>query len=75
MGEVFNHPQTAPEQVDAPFSEDLAQQFRASLDSLLPLDQPLDWQVREDQPLCLHALQAISKYMNDPDQIEIFFQL
>ena len=54
--------------MDAPFSEDLVQQFRASLDTLLPLDQPLDWQVRADQPLCLHALQAISHYMNDPDR-------
>ena len=56
------------QQVDPPFSEDLVQQFRASLDTLLPLDKPLDWQVRADQPLCLHALQAISHHMNDPDR-------
>ena len=56
------------QQVDPPFSEDLVQQFRASLDTLLPLGRPLDWQVRADQPLCLHALQAISHHMNDPDR-------
>ena len=42
-------------------------EFRQSLDSLLPLSHPLDWQIRADQPLCLHALHQISKYMQDPD--------
>jgi hypothetical protein len=27
----------------------------------------LDWQVRPDQPLCLHALAAISDQMQNPD--------
>ena len=52
---------------DPPFSEGIINEFRNSLDSLLPLTSPLDWQVREDQPLCLHALAAISQYMHDPD--------
>ena len=52
---------------DPPFSEGTINEFRNSLDSLLPLTSPLDWQVREDQPLCLHALSAMSQYMHDPD--------
>ena len=53
--------------VDPPFPESLVKEFRESLDGLLPLQEPLDWQVRPDQPLCLHALAAISTYMKDPD--------
>ena len=53
--------------VDPPFRESLVKEFRESLDGLLPLQEPLDWQVRPDQPLCLHALAAISTYMKDPD--------
>lgn len=53
--------------VDPPFPESLVQEFRESLDRLLPLQEPLDWQVRPDQPLCLHALAAVSTYMKDPD--------
>ena len=52
---------------DPPFSDDLVNEFRQSLDSLLPLSQPLDWQIRADQPLCLHALAQMGRYMNDPD--------
>jgi hypothetical protein len=37
------------------------------LDQLLPFKQRLDWRVRDDQPLSLHALAAISEYMQDPD--------
>ena len=53
--------------VEPPFPETLIQEFRDSLDSLLPIPQRLDWQVRDDQPLCLHALWEISKYMQDLD--------
>ena len=52
---------------DPPFSDDIINSFRASLDSLLPIPSPLDWQVRADQPLCLHALAALRTLMEDPD--------
>ena len=52
---------------DPPFSDEIVNQFRSSLDSLLPLPSNLDWQVRDDQPLCLHALAALSNLMGDPD--------
>ena len=55
-------------QVDPPFPEKLVQEFRDSLDTLLPIPHKLDWQVREDQPLCLHALSSISEYMDDADK-------
>ena len=54
--------------VDPPFPEQLIQEFRDSLDALIPLQHKLDWQVREDQPLCLHALANLSVYMEDADQ-------
>ena len=55
------------QKTDPPFSEEIIQEFRDSLDSLLPLPTTLNWHVREDQPLCLQALHAISQYMQDPD--------
>ena len=61
----------AQERTEAPFSDELVKEFRESLNSLLPLPDRLDWQVRADQPLCLHALQSISRLMGDPD-IELF---
>ena len=51
-----------------PFSEKLVQEFRDSLDTLIPLQHKLDWQVRADQPLCLHALSSLSDYMDDADK-------
>ena len=51
---------------EPPFSPELVNEFRHSLDTLLPLEQPLNWQVRADQPLCLEVLSQISRYMQDP---------
>ena len=55
------------QRTEAPFSDELIQEFRESLNSLLPIPEPLDWRVRDDQPLCLHALHSISRFMGDPD--------
>ena len=49
----------------APFDEKQVQHFRTLFEQRFP--QQLDWHVREDQPLCLTALQSVSQFMRDPD--------
>lgn len=57
-----------------PFPQDMVTSFRESLNTLLPVTSSFDWTIREDQPLCLLALQQISSLISDPDT-ELFSAL
>lgn len=48
-----------------PFDEAIISQFRSILDSLSPT--PMDWSVPAEQPFCLHALHALSHWIQDAD--------
>ena len=53
-----------------PFSDECIDQFRTSLSAWLPMD----WSIRDDQPMHLAAMQALSHRLHDPDS-EVFTSL
>ena len=53
-----------------PFSDECIDQFRTSLSAWLPMD----WPIRDDQPMHLAAMQALSHRLHDPDS-EVFTSL
>eukprot|EP00435_Cladocopium_sp_Y103_P009098 s5486_g2.t1 len=58
------------ESSDMPFSDEQLQPFRLTLEGFMneKMQQPMNWEIRAKQPLCLHALQQISAYLHDADQ-------
>ena len=66
----------AQQRPEPPFDDDLVAQMRTSIEQLLgPHNLQANWDVRPNQPLCLHILQeALSRIMDDPDT-ELFHHL
>ena len=54
---------------EAPFTDEQLQPFKETLEAYLfhATKESMDWSIREHQPICLKALQLVSRFIQDPD--------
>ena len=65
----------AEQRPEPPFDSALVTQMRESIEQLLRFHNiPANWDVPQNQPLCLHILQALPRLTGDPDS-ELFHHL
>ena len=64
--EIENH--FSQQRPEPPFTDELVNQMRSTIEQFLASQnlQP-NWDIPQNQPLCLHILQALSRVMEDPD--------
>ena len=64
--EIENH--FSQQRPEPPFTDELVNQMRSTIEQFLASHnvQP-NWDIPQNQPLCLHILQALSRIMDDPD--------
>ena len=64
--EIENH--FSQQRPEPPFTDELVNQMRSTIEQFLASHnmQP-NWDIPQNQPLCLHVLQALSRVMEDPD--------